>query len=291
MSKTEQQGNDNPDEMTINGNSVSQQSTYIGLVASVLFHAMAIMLALFGMQESGVLQGNAGTRGNGAPFSVEEYVPIENILSETPPLAESSVDDAENETVSENIQPSKENVKETNPAQNNTGVTNQNNQNNNNSGQPGATGNSGTFAAGNLSASADTTGLKQVYKESTLNVRIKYPSGWSFLDQNRRNKLDGVTFIGSPQSNGKMPYVNLKVEEKYRFNPQRYRYKTELNGYEAYYNDPREMEGQVTQVVYIRTDGDEDYSLKLIIDGMDAYKEFQPVFFGMVKTFRFGGFF
>ncbi|HMN25451.1 MAG TPA: hypothetical protein PKE38_13175 [Ignavibacteriaceae bacterium] len=33
---------------------------------------------------------------------------------------------------------------------------------------------------------ADTTNLDQVYSEPTLNVSIKYPKGWTFIDQNRK---------------------------------------------------------------------------------------------------------
>ncbi len=40
----------------------------------------------------------------------------------------------------------------------------------------------------------DTTNLDQVYSESTLNISIKYPKGWTYVDQNNKSKLDGVTF-------------------------------------------------------------------------------------------------
>ena len=40
----------------------------------------------------------------------------------------------------------------------------------------------------------DTSALMQVYKESTLNVSLKYPKGWTYLDQNLKDKLDGITF-------------------------------------------------------------------------------------------------
>ncbi len=45
-----------------------------------------------------------------------------------------------------------------------------------------------------LDQNADTTSLQQIYSESTLNVTIKYPVGWTFIDQNLDKKLDGVTF-------------------------------------------------------------------------------------------------
>lgn len=41
---------------------------------------------------------------------------------------------------------------------------------------------------------ADTTSLDQIYTEPTLNVLIKYPKGRTFIDQNKNEKLDGVTF-------------------------------------------------------------------------------------------------
>ncbi|HPI36914.1 MAG TPA: hypothetical protein PK397_03115 [Ignavibacteriaceae bacterium] len=135
---------------------------------------------------------------------------------------------------------------------------------------------------------SDTTSLKQIYKESTLNVRIKYPLGWSFLDQNVKNKLDGVTFLGPAIGDKTPPYVHIEVNEKYLFNPSRYKYTIKTDKYDMYYNDPEELENQVTQIVYIRTGDDEDYSVKLIVHGMDAFREYQPVFFGMIKTFKFG---
>jgi len=135
---------------------------------------------------------------------------------------------------------------------------------------------------------ADTTGLKNIYSENTLNVRIKYPSGWTFIDQNVKNKLDGVTFWGLSNIYNPPPYIHLEVKEKYLFNPSRYKYNQELDDYTIYYNDPDEMAGTVTQVIYIRTEDDEDYSLKLIMKGKDSFKTFQPVFFGMLETFSFG---
>ena len=50
----------------------------------------------------------------------------------------------------------------------------------------------------------------------------------------------------------------------------------------------KEMEGQVARVFYIRTNSGEDYSLKLIMKGKEEFKSFQPVFFGMIKSFKFG---
>jgi hypothetical protein len=134
----------------------------------------------------------------------------------------------------------------------------------------------------------DTSALEQVYSEKTLNVKIKYPLGWKFVDQDRRNKLDGVTFWAGNGIFDPPPYIFLEVKEKYLFNPSRYKFNSKMGSSTAYYNDPEEMEGQVSQVFYIRTNTDEDYSIKLIMDGKDTFMAFQPIFFSMIKSFNFG---
>jgi hypothetical protein len=136
--------------------------------------------------------------------------------------------------------------------------------------------------------SADTAQLLQTYKESSLNVRIKYPPGWTYIDQNVKNKLDGVTFWSSAGTFNPPPYIHLEVKEKYLFNPERFKYKIKINDYTAYFNDPEELAGQFSQVIYLRTDSDEDYSLKLIMTGQESFYSFQPMFFAMLKTFKFG---
>ncbi len=134
----------------------------------------------------------------------------------------------------------------------------------------------------------DTTGLRNLYSEKTLDVRIKYPDGWTFIDQNVKKKLDGVTFWGMADIYDPPPYIHLEVKEKYLFNPSRYKYSEEYEDYSIYYNDPEETAGQYAQVIYIRTNSSEDYSLKLIMKGKDSFRTFQPLFFGMLKTFKFG---
>jgi hypothetical protein len=134
----------------------------------------------------------------------------------------------------------------------------------------------------------DTSALIQVYSEKSLNVKINYPIGWTFVDQDRQKKLDGVTFWANNGIFNPPPYIFLEVKEKYLFNPSRYKYNTKLKNTTAYYNDPEEMEGQVSQVFYIRTDTDEDFSLKLIMNGKETFIAFQPIFFGMIKSFNFG---
>ncbi|MGB8319955.1 MAG: hypothetical protein WCE54_17615, partial [Ignavibacteriaceae bacterium] len=120
----------------------------------------------------------------------------------------------------------------------------------------------------NIFLSSDTAGLNQVYKESTLDVSIRYPVGWTYIDQDVRNKLDGVTFWAANSIYSPPPYVHIEVKDKYLFNQGRFKYSIKTDDYTAYYNDPEELSGQISQEVYIRTGIDEDFSIKLIMDGM-----------------------
>jgi hypothetical protein len=135
---------------------------------------------------------------------------------------------------------------------------------------------------------ADTVSLQNIYNEGTLEVEIKYPSGWTYLDQNAKNRLDGVTFWGSTNLYNPPPYIHLEVMDKYLFNPAKFKYKSEFENYIIYYNDPGELSGQITRLLYIRTETDVDYVLKLIMKGKEQFENFEPVFFGMVKSFSFG---
>lgn len=134
---------------------------------------------------------------------------------------------------------------------------------------------------------ADTTNLDQLYKENTLNVSIKYPKGWTFVDQNVKNKLDGVTFWASDGIYNPPPYIHLEVRDKYYFNEQKYLYQIEFDDYIAYYNDPEIIENYYIQNVYLRTETSQDFNIKLMIVGKEAFNSFQPKFFGMIKTFNF----
>lgn len=135
---------------------------------------------------------------------------------------------------------------------------------------------------------ADTSGLVQIYKENTLDVSLKYPAGWTYIDQNVKNKLDGVTFWTTSTKFNPPPYVHIEVKDKDLFNPGRFKHNYRTRNYTAYYNEPVELEGQITQIIYIRTNTEKDFSLKLIMNGKEAFREFQPVFFGMVKSFKYG---
>jgi hypothetical protein len=137
-------------------------------------------------------------------------------------------------------------------------------------------------------AGFDSLNLSHIYKESTLNVEIKYPVGWVYLDQQRNKKLDGITFWAVDNSFNPPPYIHIEVVEKYLFNPAKYKYTYKFRYFEGFYNEPEEMEGQVNQQIYIRTKADEDFIIKLIINGKDNFDRFQPIFLAMVNSFQFG---
>lgn len=144
------------------------------------------------------------------------------------------------------------------------------------------------FVANDVFSSADTIGLENIYSENTLNVQIKYPYGWTFVDQNVKDRLDGVTFWGSTNLYNPPPYIHLEVMDKALFNPSRFKYKSDLGSYSIFYNDPEVLSDQYSRLIYIRTETDVDYSLKLIMKGKEQFENFEPVFFGMLKTFSFG---
>lgn len=135
---------------------------------------------------------------------------------------------------------------------------------------------------------ADTLGLQQIYSEKTLNVKIRYPIGWTYIDQNVKSRLDGVTFLGIQSGDKEPPYVHLEVREKYLFNESRFKQREEIKNAELFFNEPEEMEGEVTQIVYIRTKEEYDYSIKLTVKGYENFLGYRPVFFGMIKSFKFG---
>ena len=130
---------------------------------------------------------------------------------------------------------------------------------------------------------ADTTNLVQVYKENTLDVSLKYPAGWTYLDQNVKHTLDGVTFWTTSTRYNPPPYVHIEVKDKDLFNPKRFEHNYKTRNYTAYYNEPEELSGQITQIIYIRTNTEKDFSIKLIMKGEEAFKSFQPIFFGHGK--------
>ena len=135
---------------------------------------------------------------------------------------------------------------------------------------------------------ADTTSLKQLYSESTLNVKVKFPVGWTYIDQDVKKKLDGVTFYGDPKLFNPPPYVHLEVVEKYLFNLARFSQKLKTSKCEYYFNSPEELEGTFSQIIYIKTETKEDFIIKLIVKGKEPFYRFLPSFWGIVQSFDFG---
>ena len=145
-----------------------------------------------------------------------------------------------------------------------------------------------TIAVNFLDQYADTTSLEQIYSESSLNVSMKYPIGWTFIDQNVDKKLDGVTFWASASNFNPPPYVHLEVCDKNLFNQSRYKHNLQLRDAVVYFNDPENLANYFSQTFYFRTENKEDFSLKLTIKGEQAFKSYAPTFYGMLKSFRFG---
>lgn len=132
----------------------------------------------------------------------------------------------------------------------------------------------------------DSLDLVQIYSEKTLNLSLKYPAGWVFIDQNKNNKLDGVTFWSAEGIYQPPPYIHLEVVDKDYFDERRFKFKVNQFNCIWYFNDPKKLENQITQEVYIRTEGDEDFKLKLIIRGEEQFKDFQPRFFAIIKSLK-----
>ncbi|NCQ16687.1 MAG: hypothetical protein COZ80_07505 [Ignavibacteria bacterium CG_4_8_14_3_um_filter_37_9] len=137
-------------------------------------------------------------------------------------------------------------------------------------------------------ANADTSTLTQDYSETSLNVKLKFPGGWKYIDQNVKKKLDGVTFFADPQIFNPPPYVHLDVAEKYLFNPAHFSQKMKTSRSEYYFNDPEELEGTYSLIIYIKTDTKEDFIIKLIVKGKEPFYRFLPSFWGIVQSFEFG---
>jgi hypothetical protein len=135
---------------------------------------------------------------------------------------------------------------------------------------------------------ADTTSLEQIYSESTLDVSIKYPIGWIFIDQNVDKRLDGVTFWSNTSDYNPPPVIHLEVRDRSLFNESKYKHNLTLDEAVIYFNDPEKLANYFSQTFYFRTESGEDFSLKLTIKGEEAFKSFIPTFYGMLKSFKFG---
>ncbi|HEX2984536.1 MAG TPA: hypothetical protein VHO28_13415 [Ignavibacteriales bacterium] len=136
-------------------------------------------------------------------------------------------------------------------------------------------------------AAVDTSSLSQIYKESSFNVSMKYPAGWTYLDQHLDAKLEGVIFWPSAAEINPPPYIHLETSDKEYFYPAKFKKKFVYRDKEYYYNEPSEIGGEWQQSVYVRTGTLSDFVIKVIIKGKDNFNKFLPSFYAIVKSFDF----
>lgn len=136
-------------------------------------------------------------------------------------------------------------------------------------------------------AAVDTSSLSQIYKESSFNVSMKYPAGWTYLDQHLDSKLEGVIFWPSSAEINPPPYIHLETSDKEYFYPAKFKKKFVYRNKEYYYNEPSEIGGEWQQSVYVRTGTRSDFVIKVIIKGKDNFNKFLPSFYAIVKSFDF----
>lgn len=135
----------------------------------------------------------------------------------------------------------------------------------------------------------DTSALQNIYRESSLNVRLRYPAGWTFVDQhhNRNKKFEGITLFPQNAESESTPYLHLETNDKELFNPKRYKFNFIIKDNVYYYNEPQEIKSDIIQEFYIRTKGPDDFTIKLIMRGKENFIKFQPTFYSMLKSFSF----
>jgi hypothetical protein len=137
-----------------------------------------------------------------------------------------------------------------------------------------------------LIQNSDTTNLEAIYIDDTRRIRINYPVGWVFIDQKVNSKLDGVTFWSEEFYGENIPYIHLETSEKALFSEKRFQFKKQLQDLTWHYNNPEIIGEYVIFEIYIRTKKDVDYKIKLIINGLEKFKSFQPKFIAIVKSFK-----
>ncbi len=143
------------------------------------------------------------------------------------------------------------------------------------------------FMYDSLIQAVDSTQLDSIYRDDSRGIYIKFPLGWTFLDQKVDTKFDGVTFWPNNISSENAPYVHLEVAEKELFTERRYQFKVEHSDFTWYYNSPEVLDEFVDFEIYIKTQKDVDYKIKLIINGEANFKSFHPKFLAMLKSLRF----
>ncbi|MDP4174314.1 MAG: hypothetical protein Q8933_10125 [Bacteroidota bacterium] len=257
-----------------------------GAIGSVLFHMIVLISAILLLKLSG--SGEFSSSGYGYYVEIgsvkgalgsnrQENEDKGNLLPKTDPISE-KINDEE-----DRIKENKKDLVKLTPKDSRSEVKTSKPLN------PGGTSSGASGGYQNIeSAGFDTSSLGQFYREPTLNVRMPYPQGWVYVDQQKKKKLDGITFWASGSNFNPPPYIHVEVVDKYLFNPDQYKYKYDFEHFTGFYNEPVELENQVSQVIYLRTEDDKDFTIKLIMGNPAAFKQFQPVFFAIVKSFKFG---
>lgn len=143
------------------------------------------------------------------------------------------------------------------------------------------------FVFDSLFQNADSTELSEIYYDETRGVRIKYPTGWIYLDQKLNNKFDGVTFWYQGTEIENPAYIHLEISEKEFFFENKYESKFITNELTWYYNKPEIIGDYVNFEIYLRTDKDVDFIIKLSVKRIEDFYKFQPKFLGMVKSLKF----
>lgn len=141
------------------------------------------------------------------------------------------------------------------------------------------------FLSDSLIQIADTTILDSIYKDDSRGISIKFPFGWTFIDQKINSKFDGVTFWPS-EINDNIPYIHLEVVDKDLFNKNRYEFNSRISDYIWYFNNPETINEFVNFEIYIRTQEDVDYKIKLIVKGLKNFERFYPKFLAMLRSLK-----
>jgi hypothetical protein len=132
----------------------------------------------------------------------------------------------------------------------------------------------------------DSTDLDSIYNEDSRGVSIKFPAGWTFLDQRVNSKFDGVTFWPPNQSSDNIPYIHLEVVEKELFSISRYEFSSKQSDFIWYFNSPEIIDDFVHFEIYIQTQKDVDYKIKLIVKGLTNFEGFYPKFLAMLRSLK-----
>ncbi len=136
----------------------------------------------------------------------------------------------------------------------------------------------------------ETSSLEQYYSDPTNNITLRYPTGWTFLDNYVQGKLKGVTFWDISAHSSPPPFVHLKIVDKQNFKPNRFLYSKVFVKFTAYFNDPKISNNKIEQKIYLRTDTGCRYDIiiDLVVKDGKEFKDLQPKFFGMIGTLKVG---